>query len=461
MFIPAQSAEFLQEELRESLCAAAGGLRHRKDNMTCEEYITLVTDQVRVKKVHPFIQKELMDHITDQASRYIEEGESEEEGYRRAIREMGDPVAAGEELNKIHKIHFPGAGLGAMALLLIATVPLMGQLVSLTSAISAKNAVLWQSRNAAAGILLCLAVSLVDYKIIQKMAAAGLVLMDILLIAAVFQNLNGYVRLGPVAFQTVSLVPLYLPLFGGVAYALRREKALRLWPLLACAGLTAVLLFVLQGAPLASTQVVGTIMMLLSAGEMLDVDHRKYDRIVGMALVLAVILSAMIIAWQGNAAKVPTEFTYQESVSRSWQWSRWIGKSSTAVAAVKLGTTNVMSDGTFLGIAAVYGKLAAAGIVAILVILAGAVIVLSIRQRNLLGKMLGIGCGYSILLQTGLSVISCFCVGNPLGMGLPVFSYGGTGMAVYAAIIGTVLSLSAYRDITPLELCMDTTVIRT
>lgn len=40
-------------------------------------------------------------------------------------------------------------------------------------------------------------------------------------------------------------------------------------------------------------------------------------------------------------------------------------------------------------------------------------------------------------------------------MGLPIFSYGGTGMIVYAAIIGTVLSRGAYRDITPMELCMD------
>lgn len=423
--------------------------------MTCEQYVTLVTDQVRVKKVHPYIRKELTDHINDQASRYIEEGASEEEGYRHAVREMGDPVAAGEELNAIHKIHFPGVGFGVMVFLLLVTVPLMGQLVSLTDVISAKDALLWQVRHVIAGILLCLLISLVDYKVIQKLSAAGLLLMDVLFIAAVVQNFNGYVRLGPAAFQTLSLTPLYLPLLGGALYALRGKKVRRLWPLLLCAGLTAVLLFVLQGVPLAAEQALGTILMLLPAGRMLDTDHGKYDRIVGIVLVLTVILSAIAIVWQGNAAKIPAEFMYQESISRSWRWSRWIGNSDAAAAAVRLGTTNVMSDGTFLGIAAVCGKLAAVGIAAVLLVAAAAVIKFSLHQGNALGKMLGIGCGYSILLQTGFSVISCFCAGNPLGMGLPIFSYGGTGMAVYAAIIGTVLSLAAYRDITPMELCMD------
>lgn len=225
--------------------------------------------------------------------------------------------------------------------------------VRVKNVISAKDALLWQVRHVIAGILLCLLISLVDYKVIQKLSVAGLLLMDVLFIAAVVQNFNGYVRLGPAAFQTLSLTPLYLPLLGGALYALRGKKVRRLWPLLLCAGLTAVLLFVLQGVPLAAEQALGTILMLLPAGRMLDTDHGKYDRIVGIVLVLTVILSAIAIVWQGNAAKIPAEFMYQESISRSWRWSRWIGNSDAAAAAVRLGTTNVMSDGTFWESAAV------------------------------------------------------------------------------------------------------------
>lgn len=39
-----------------------------------------------------------------------------------------------------------------------------------------------------------------------------------------------------------------------------------------------------------------------------------------------------------------------------------------------------------------------------------------------------------------------------LGTGLPIFSYGGTGMLMNAMILGMLLSIAAYKDVTQLEL---------
>ena len=42
--------------------------------MKKEEYLRCVTDQIRCKKACPGIEKELEDHITDQAEMYLKKG---------------------------------------------------------------------------------------------------------------------------------------------------------------------------------------------------------------------------------------------------------------------------------------------------------------------------------------------------------------------------------------------------
>ena len=69
--------------------------------MKKEEYLRCVTDQIRCKKACPGIEKELEDHITDQAEMYLKKGMTEEQALKKAIAEMGDPVQVGVELDRI------------------------------------------------------------------------------------------------------------------------------------------------------------------------------------------------------------------------------------------------------------------------------------------------------------------------------------------------------------------------
>lgn len=50
-------------------CTGDGGTGMKK-----EEYLRCVTDQIRCKKACPGIEKELEDHITDQAEMYLKKG---------------------------------------------------------------------------------------------------------------------------------------------------------------------------------------------------------------------------------------------------------------------------------------------------------------------------------------------------------------------------------------------------
>ena len=68
-----------------------------------EEFIKSVTDQIRCVRARAGVAKELSNHIEDQTVAYEEEGDSHEEAVKRAVREMGDPVEVGVELDRIHR----------------------------------------------------------------------------------------------------------------------------------------------------------------------------------------------------------------------------------------------------------------------------------------------------------------------------------------------------------------------
>ena len=63
-----------------------------------EKYLQAVLEQIRCKKVHPYIREELMGHIQDQIEDNRKSGMSEKEAEEAAVRDMGDPVEIGVRL---------------------------------------------------------------------------------------------------------------------------------------------------------------------------------------------------------------------------------------------------------------------------------------------------------------------------------------------------------------------------
>lgn len=68
-----------------------------------ESFIRNVTEQIRCVRARDAIARELSDHISDQAEVYEAMGESHEDAVNRAVREMGDPVEVGVELDRVHR----------------------------------------------------------------------------------------------------------------------------------------------------------------------------------------------------------------------------------------------------------------------------------------------------------------------------------------------------------------------
>ena len=67
------------------------------------EYLQQVCEQIRWKKAHNIVSKEIEDHIIDQKTDYISDGIDEELATDKAILEMGDPIQIGTDLDSIYR----------------------------------------------------------------------------------------------------------------------------------------------------------------------------------------------------------------------------------------------------------------------------------------------------------------------------------------------------------------------
>lgn len=70
---------------------------------TIQAYLEAVREQIRWKRARPVLIRELGQHLEDQRSAFVQEGKSPEEAERLAVEDMGDPVAVGTELDRVHR----------------------------------------------------------------------------------------------------------------------------------------------------------------------------------------------------------------------------------------------------------------------------------------------------------------------------------------------------------------------
>ena len=68
-----------------------------------KSYLDIVCEQIRYEKAHIIIKKELEEHITDQTDAFIAKGMEQETAIKKAIKEMGDPILVGTELDRVYR----------------------------------------------------------------------------------------------------------------------------------------------------------------------------------------------------------------------------------------------------------------------------------------------------------------------------------------------------------------------
>ena len=195
-----------------------------------EQYLKTLLEQVRCQKAHPAIEQELRCHIEEQAAANEAEGMEREEALRRAIRDMGDPVEAGVELDRIHRPQMAWDVVCVMFMIALASIFIHVVIGMGAKEINSQPQGLYIGRAVgyiAAGFVLMLLVYRVDYSIFAKRGNLYAGIFLALLTAGTIAGRGGMYGApwslagGSSSSSAVYAMFLYVPLYGAVLYRYR------------------------------------------------------------------------------------------------------------------------------------------------------------------------------------------------------------------------------------------------
>ena len=420
-----------------------------------EEFIQLLADQIRCKRAREDVIREMEAHISDQAEAYEAEGMEPEEALAEAVEQMGDPVAVGVELDRIHRPRMDWK-MTAMAVLL----SLGGLAVQCATGNIAVGSASFGRECLFMGIGFCLMLGIcfLDYSLIGKYAKP----LFILYAAGVFfymtqfsYTVNGMHR--------EAILPMYLfvPLYGGILYQYRKTGYAGLIKsvgfLLLPAGLawsgipslsTAIQLFLICGGMLLLAAAKGwfsvkrkqTVLALIFVGVILPLAGAA----AGFAFWLADFQKMRILAFLNREAYADGAGYYYQQVADVLRRVDWIGG---AANAREIAARTAGGEVSLFLLVAFYGSLA--GFLAVFAIAAMVIhaFLVSMKQRNQLGLMIGMGCTLVLGVQTVIGTAVNFGWLPLTTVTIPFLTAGGTAAIVYSILIGLLLSVSRNRDV--------------
>ncbi len=435
-----------------------------------EEFIQNVTEQIRCVRARTDVAKELADHITDQASAYETSGLSHDEAVDKAVREMGDPVGGGVELDRIHR---PQADYKMIAMFLLFSLAGLAVMCVLDDMWFYSKDIVRQStawfcledvvRQCAVVLLsfgVMAGVYFLDYTLLGRYAyLIGVLLTIAICICRIYSARWGGM---PLMFM---LSYLYVPVYAAVLYRLRGRgySAVGL-------GIIMQFVFLFFAWKLSGTLYVAlNIYMMCTALLFIAVWKKWYtvDRRIATVIsagILIVIPAGFVLvrsmlfgAGHGFQVQRILGWLYPERyANESGYIYQWIRQEWEGVKLIGASAANPFASDRMVGnpassfamnpfilfcIICTYGLLAGLGVVLAL----GAVILRAFqivrRQKNQLGFIISAACFLvllfncmeGILINTGYYPVS--------SQQLPFVSYGGCTAVTYAALVGLLLSV--------------------
>ena len=435
--------------------------------MKLDEYLEIVSEQIRYTKIRGTVTEELKNHILDQAEAYEDCGAFPEEALERAVREMGDPVETGVSLDRIHR---PQMSWGIVLLIGIISIFSMG--VFYAANIMGADIYPWQRQVSfiLAGFLLMLLVYRMDYSILGKFGWKPAVIflctmiIGLSLFGISFHGANRWIHIGPFSISVPEAMLLYIPLFGAALYSFRGngyEILMKAAPLiLVPCG------FVWMTPSIANAGILFvSLMCLFLFAVWKDWFHISKKLILGISISGMLLMSFAFFGYFyffGEDYQVsrlqaffhPTELgDYIVNMARTMRVSSSvIGSSEHSVSYLLSGpTTDFLTDYILVAMCSIYGTLLTVCMIAGLLFITMKVFRISITQKNQLGMIVGMGCGLAFFIKISASILINLQLIPYFSISMPFLSYGGSSTIVSYILLGLVLSVYRYKNIVPKE----------
>lgn len=435
-----------------------------------EEYLKILSEQIRYKKALPAIEDEIRVHLQEQAEVNRSLGMDEEKAMQLAVKDMGDPVETGVKLDRIHRPQMAWDMIALMAIVAVISIVIhiaIGLGAEEIAHKAQKDYILSATSRIGIGFLGMLLVYRLDYSILagkEKLAALLFLTaftINILFTGITINGRSGYGKIGPVLLSPVYLLFLYAPLYGAVLYRYRGTGF---------KGLGAVLLFLFYPVWLAckipSISLAGSLLLILSV--MFSAAVWKGWFAVPKKIALGIYWGLLAIAPLGLAALLINgvrlsflpvyqqdrilSFMRNDSASNSY-----VGKTildnlkNCRLFGAGNDTAGILPDYyndyilTFLS--SYYGLAAAITLCLLLCLVAAKAFRIAFSQKNQLGLMMGFGSGLTLFVNMLLNIGENFGLFPATATFLPFFSYTGTGIAVSYLLAGIILSVYRYKNL--------------
>ena len=103
------------------------------------DYLDAIGEQIENPHARCAIRREIGNHIEEQTEDYHREGMTPLAAAQEAVRQMGDPLQTGRELNRIHRPKFPTVLFGITVILTLVGIVMQGILFSHMETVGAEN----------------------------------------------------------------------------------------------------------------------------------------------------------------------------------------------------------------------------------------------------------------------------------------------------------------------------------
>lgn len=421
-----------------------------------EYYLELLLEQIQCQKAKEAVEEEIRCHIEDQKTAYMEKGMEEQEAEKEAVRQMGDPVEAGIRLDKVHRpkmawdmiiliAFLSGVGLLIQYLLRMhldytsfMPVPVKGVLCCF------------------GGILVMLAICFLDYTLIARCAkqiyclAIGMEILYLFVHGGI-----GYVNYGFLHCRIV----MYIPLYAAILYSYRGQgygglvKGI-LWTL-PIGGLLIL-------SPRSSMLAIMGIAIVSTLSVAVYKEWFKVSRRLVLSVLWAVVLLAPIILirviMRGNTVlqarlqvllhpfSLDPDRWYGRFVPQFFAENQWIGMNRLLEAGEWKYSLSPSNDYTLAYVSCYYGSLAAVILIGLMLLLLIRGLLISLRQKNQLGMLMGTSTVIVLLVQFVLYVL-CNAGILPSAIYCPFITYGGSGIMSTSVLFGILLSIYRYQNV--------------
>lgn len=415
------------------------------------EYLDKICEQIRWKKAHSVVCRELGDHLEDEQAVLIEAGLAEDESAGQAVLDMGDAVLVGSQLDRTYRPRPAWGVIAVTAALMIlgffARLYIVEHAVNSNYIIDIPRSVFW----VCAAIIVLIIGYFLDYTILGKhplIIGAGFVVMMILIRYANRTDVFGMP-------YNVYYYGAYLVILIPVVYA----AILWWWPYQGYCGLTIayLALIIMTMTVLVFSVMLQALFYGVVCGIMLTIellkDRFKIRKPIGLLILYSPIVLLFIRLWEPISRRLSIILHPElEPMGRGFQASqirlvlesaRWIGQGGHAANDVP----SLVNDHMLTFFIYQFGWIS----LVLVLVLFGALLafsaVLISKQKSRLGRMVSLAILLSLAIQGGLYIV------NNLGMVwggfaiLPLLSYGNAALLIDSFLIGLMLSVFRNDDI--------------